>query len=124
MDKYDYKDEADKVGFSLVPVVENWDALRSGLKSSDAISSSEKSQILAIVNGGGSFVDKESNTSKLSSYKMLMKEIYPDLRNARTEVVTVIEKKPNNEILRALLKPSQFSTTGTKSNPIDSASSL
>ena len=28
-----------------------------------------------------------------------MKEVYPDLRNARTEVITVIEKKPNNEIL-------------------------
>ena len=99
MDKYDYKDEADKVSFSLVPVVENWDALRSGLKMTNAISSSDKSQILAIVNGGGSFVDKEKSLSKLSSYKMLMKEIYPDLRNARTEVVTVIEKKPNNEIL-------------------------
>ena len=28
-----------------------------------------------------------------------MKEVYPDLRTARTEVTTVIEKKPNNEIL-------------------------
>ena len=99
MDKYDYKDEADKVGFTLVPVVENWDALRNALKESDAVSSADKSQILAIVNGGGSFVDKEKSLSKLSSYKTLMKEVYPDLRNARTEVVTVIEKKPNNEIL-------------------------
>lgn len=99
MDKYDYKDEADKVSFSLVPVIENWDALRSALKMSDDISNSDKNQILAIVNGGGSFVDKEKSLSKLSSYKILLKEIYPDLRNARTEVVTVIEKKPNNEIL-------------------------
>ena len=99
MDKYDYKDEADKVGFSLVPVVENWDALRNVLKESDAVTSADKSQILAIVNGGGSFVDKEKSLSKLSSYKTLIKEVYPDLRNARTEVVTVIEKKPNNEIL-------------------------
>ena len=99
MDKYDYKDEADKVGFILVPVVENWDALRNVLKESDAVTSADKSQILAIVNGGGSFVDKEKSLSKLSSYKTLIKEVYPDLRNARTEVVTVIEKKPNNEIL-------------------------
>ncbi len=99
MDKYDYKDEADKVGFTLVPVVENWDALRNALKESDAVSSADKSQILAIVNGGGSFVDKEKSLSKLSSYRTLIKEVYPDLRNARTEVVTVIEKKPNNEIL-------------------------
>ncbi len=99
MDKYDYKDEADQVGFTLVPVVENWDALRDAVKSTEVISSSDKSQIMAIVNGGGSFVDKEKSLSKLSSYMTLMKEVYPDLRNARTEVITVIEKKPNNEIL-------------------------
>ena len=28
-----------------------------------------------------------------------MKEVYPDLRTAKTEVITVINKKPNNEIL-------------------------
>ena len=69
MDKYDYKDEADKVGFSLVPVVENWDALRNVLKESDAVTSADKSQILAIVNGGGSFVDKEKNLC-LQCYKV------------------------------------------------------
>ena len=31
MDKYDYKDEAANIGFKLVPVVENWDALRNAL---------------------------------------------------------------------------------------------
>ena len=31
MDKYDYKDEADEISFDLVPVVENWDALRLSL---------------------------------------------------------------------------------------------
>ena len=67
MDKYDYKDEADQVGFTLVPVVENWDALRDAVKSTEVISSSDKSQIMAIVNGGGSFVDKEKSLSKLSS---------------------------------------------------------
>ena len=29
MDRYDYKDEAGDIGFNLVPVVENWDALRA-----------------------------------------------------------------------------------------------
>ena len=99
MDKYDYKDEAESIKFELVPVVEDWNSLRRALRSSDAISDSDRSQIAAIINGGGSFVDKEKSLSKLSSYKTLMKEVYPDLRNAKTEVVTVIEKKPNNEIL-------------------------
>ena len=99
MDKYDYKDEAGSINFDLVPVVENWDGLRRVLRASSSLSRTEKSQISSIINGGGSFVDKEKSLSKLGFYKTLMKEVYPDLRNSRTEVVTVIEKKPNNEIL-------------------------
>ena len=99
MDKYDYKDEAGSINFDLVPVVENWDGLRRVLRASSSLSRAEKSQISSIINGGGSFVDKEKSLSKLSVYKTLMKEVYPDLRTSRTEVVTVIEKKPNNEIL-------------------------
>ena len=99
MDKYDYKDEAGNIEFKLVPVVENWDALRSALKTTNSVSDNDKNQISAIINGGGSFVDKEKSLKKLSSYKTLIKEVYPDLRNAKTEVVTIIEKKPNNEIL-------------------------
>ena len=99
MDKYDYKDEADEISFDLVPVVENWDALRRTLRASNSLSRDEKSKVSAIINGGGSFVDKEKALSKLSSYKTLMKDVYPDLRTAKTEVITVINKKPNNEIL-------------------------
>lgn len=99
MDRYDYKGEAQEIGFNLVPVVENWDALRRALRASNSMSQSDKAQIAAIINGGGSFVDKEKSLSKLSSYKTLMREVYPDLRTAKTEVTTVIEKKPNNEIL-------------------------
>ena len=99
MDNYDYKDEADEISFDLVPVVENWDGLRRTLRASNSLSRDEKSQVSAIINGGGSFVDKEKALSKLSSYKTLMKDVYPDLRTAKTEVITVINKKPNNEIL-------------------------
>ncbi len=99
MDKYDYKDDASEISFDLIPVVENWDALRRALRSSNSLTNEQRSQIGAIINGGGSFVDKEKSLSKLGFYNTLMKEIYPDLRNARTEVTTIIEKKPNNEIL-------------------------
>ena len=34
MDRYDYKGEAEEIGFELVPVVENWDALRRALRAS------------------------------------------------------------------------------------------
>ena len=99
MDKYDYKDEAGNIAFNIKPVVEDWSSLRDALNSTDAISASDKSSISSIINGGGSFVDKEKALSKLSSYKTLMKDVYPDLRTAITEVITVINKKPNNEIL-------------------------
>ena len=99
MDKYDYKDEAGNIAFNIKPVVEDWSSLRDALNSTDAISASDKSSISSIINGGGSFVDKEKALSKLSSYKTLMKDVYPDLRTAKTEVITVINKKPNNEIL-------------------------
>ena len=99
MDKYDYKDEASSISFDIKPVVEDWNSLRRALRASDAVSESDRSQISSIINGGGSFVDKEKALAKLSSYKTLMKEVYPDLRTAKTEVITVIDKKPNNEIL-------------------------
>ena len=99
MDKYDYKDEAGNIAFNIKPVVEDWSSLRDALNSTAAISASDKSSISSIINGGGSFVDKEKALSKLSSYKTLMKDVYPDLRTAITEVITVINKKPNNEIL-------------------------
>ena len=99
MDKYDYKDEAGNIAFNIKPVVEDWSSLRDALNSTDAISASDKSSISNIINGGGSFVDKEKALSKLSSYKTLMNDVYPDLRTAKTEVITVINKKPNNEIL-------------------------
>ena len=98
MDKYDYKDEANKIKFNIRPVVENWSSLREALNSTDALDQNEKSEISRVINGGGSFVDKEKSLSKLSSYKKLMKSVYPELRISKTEVMTIIVKKPNNEI--------------------------
>ena len=98
MDKYDYKDEANKIKFNIRPVVENWSSLRDALNSNDALNQNEKSEISRVINGGGSFVDKEKSLSKLSSYKKLMKSVYPELRISKTEVMTIIVKKPNNEI--------------------------
>ena len=71
MDKYDYKNEANKIKFNLSPVVENWSALRDALNKTDALDQNEKSEVSRIINGGGSFVDKEKSLSKLSSYKKI-----------------------------------------------------
>ena len=98
MDKYDYKDAAAQIKFILKPVVEDWTEFKIMLEDYDGIDQSAKSQILSIVNGSGSFEDKEDALHKLASYKKVFKDVYPELRRARTEILTVIEKRTDAEI--------------------------
>ncbi len=98
MKKYDYKGAADSIKFILKPVVRDWTAFKSALQAFDDLDASAKSEILKIVNGSGTFEDKEKQLQKLSSYKVLAKKIYPPLRTAKTEVLTVKPKKANSEI--------------------------
>jgi tetratricopeptide (TPR) repeat protein len=51
-----------------------------------------------IINGSGSFEEKEKELQKLSSYKKVFENVYPGLRTAKTEVLTVKPKKSNPEI--------------------------
>lgn len=98
MDKYDYKGMAESINFILKPVVENWTDFKNMLANYDGISSSEKSEYLNIVNGSGSFEEKEKALQKLSTYRKVFKDIYPELRSAKTEILTVKEKKTDAEI--------------------------
>jgi len=98
MDRYDYKGAAESIKFVLKPVVEDWTAFKIALEKYDGIDQSVKSEFLDIVNGSGSFEDKEDAMQKLSDYKKVRKDIYPDLRAAKTEILTVIEKKSDAEI--------------------------
>ncbi len=98
MDRYDYKGAASSIKFALKPVIEDWTQFKSVLENYDGVDQSAKSEILNIVNGSGSFEDKEDALHKLPSYKKLFKDIYPDLRAAKTEILTVIEKRSDAEI--------------------------
>ena len=98
MDRYDYKGAAEGIKFVLKPVVEDWTEFKTALEGYDGVDQAAKSEILSIVNGSGSFEDKEDALHKLSSYKTLFKDIYPDLRAAKTEILTVIEKRTDAEI--------------------------
>ncbi len=98
MRKYDYKGMADSINFVLKPVVEDWGMFKAALNNYDGISSDEKSAVLRIVNGGGAFGDKEKNLQKLGSYSKLMRDVYPPLRTAKSEILTVKDKKTNAEI--------------------------
>jgi tetratricopeptide (TPR) repeat protein len=98
MKKYDYKGKADSIKFILKPVIQDWNEFKIALGNYDGISSDEKSEYLNIVNGGGSFEEQEKRMQKLPTYKKLFKDIYPILRTAKTEILTVKEKKTDAEI--------------------------
>lgn len=96
MKRYDYKDMADQINFVLKPVVEDWTEFRYMLQTSDL--NIDKQAYLNIINGTGSFEEKEDALQKLPTYKQVFNEIYPKLRTAKTEVLTVKVKRPNPEI--------------------------
>ena len=97
MSKYDYTGMAAEIKFILKPVVQDWTAFKKALRSSK-ISESSKKSFLNIINGSGSFEDKEKAMRKISGYKSAFNSIYPSLRTAQTEILTVKEKKSPADI--------------------------
>ncbi len=98
MKKYDYKGMADEIKFILKPVVDDWNGFKGALASYEGISADEKSAYMNIINSGGSFEDQEKQMKKLSSYKKVFKDVYPGLRTAKTEILTIKVKKTDPEI--------------------------
>ncbi len=98
MKKYDYKDMADGIKFILKPVVDDWNGFKAALATYSGITSDEKSAYLNIINGGGSFEEQEKQMKKIASYKKVFKEVYPGLRTAKTEILTIKKKKTDPEI--------------------------
>lgn len=98
MKKYDYQGKADSIKFILKPVVEDWAEFKKALSAYEGISSEEKSAFLNVVNNGSDFEAQEKELKKLSSYKKVFKEVYPGLRTAKTEILTVKDKKTEAEI--------------------------
>lgn len=98
MKRYDYKGMADSIKFILKPVVEDWSGLKVALVSYTGISDDQKAAISRIINGNGSFEEKEKELQKLPAYKTLLDKVYPGLRTAKTEILTVKPKKSNAQI--------------------------
>lgn len=98
MKKYDYQGMADEIKFIQKPVVDDWSGFKSALASYSGISSDEKSAYLNIINGGGSFEEQEKQLKKIASYKKVFKDVYPGLRAAKTEILTIKKKKTDAEI--------------------------
>jgi len=98
MKKYDYQGMADGINFVLKPVVEDWSEFKAALAKYDGITSDEKSAYLNIVNSGGTFVEQERQLKKLPTYRKVFKDVYPGLRTAKTEILTIKDKKTDAEI--------------------------
>jgi hypothetical protein len=98
MKKYDYKGKADSIQFILKPVIQDWAEFKTALEAYDGISSEEKAEYLNIINSGGTFEDQEKQFKRLKTYKKVFKDVYPKLRTAKTEILTVKDKKTDAEI--------------------------
>ncbi|HNP19972.1 MAG TPA: hypothetical protein PKL31_16150 [Fulvivirga sp.] len=98
MKKYDYKGLADSIQFIAKDIVRDWKPFKDSLALYNGIDSEAKSAYLDIVNGAGTFEEKEDQLHKLPTYKKVLKELYPKLRVAKTEILNVKEKKTDAEI--------------------------
>lgn len=98
MDQYDYQGMADQINFIQKPIIQDWTGLKNMLADYSGITSAQKSEWTRIINGTGSFVQKEKQLQELSTYDQVFEDIYPQLRTAQTEVLTVKEKKSPAEI--------------------------
>ena len=98
MDRYDYTDAAGEINFILKPVVEDWSGLRQMLQEYDGLTQAQKQEYYSIIDGAGSFEEKEDRMHQLPTYNEVFREIYPELRAAKTEVLTVKEKKTAAQI--------------------------
>ncbi len=98
MKKYDYKGMADSIQFNVVPVVQNWDEFKKLVTASDKLTDAQKSEIMSTISGGGSFVEQERKLKTLGSYRTLERHIYPTLRTAKTEILSVKPKKTDAEM--------------------------
>ncbi len=98
MKKYDYKNVADEIKFIQKPIVDDWSSFKTALASYTGITEDQKAAMLNVVNSGGSFESQEKQLQKLPGYKKVYKDVYPALRTAKTEILTLKVKKTDAEM--------------------------
>jgi tetratricopeptide (TPR) repeat protein len=105
MKKFNYGKKADSITFVIKGKVKDWTDFKTKLAENKKLTDDQKSEITSIIDGSeGTFRAKEMKLQKLKSYKIIEKEIYPSLRNARTEVLTVKTKKTDAQIFLLSMK--------------------
>ena len=112
MDRYDYQGVGSSIRFTVKEVVRDYGSLRSSLRDFD-IPAASKSEMLRIVGGGGSFEDKELALQKVEGYRKVFREVYPSLRASSTRILSVKEKRTQEEIVSLARVLSQREGKGT-----------
>src|SRR5690606_20802781 len=98
MQQYDYRDESDSIEFIILPVVDDWSDFRLILANYDKISPEQKEEYYNIIYGDGDFDAKERRMQQLSTYKTVFNDLYPQLRIAKTQILTNKDKRSEAEI--------------------------
>lgn len=98
MKKYDYKGMADSINFIKKPIIRDWTGFKNALAEYDGLTSEQKAEYLNIINGPGTFESQETALKRLPTYRQVFRDVYPKLRTAKTEILTVKEKKTDAEI--------------------------
>jgi tetratricopeptide (TPR) repeat protein len=98
MKKYDYQGAAAEIKFILKPIVDDWSGFKTALAAYTGITDEQKAEYLNIVNNGGAFEEQEKQLKKLSTYNKVFRDVYPGLRTAKTEILTIKVKKTEAEI--------------------------
>ncbi len=98
MKKYDYQKMADSIKFIQKPIVDDWTGFKAALAAYTGIPEDQKSAMLNVVNSGTDFEATEKQLQKLPGYKKVLKEVYPGLRTAKTEILTLKVKKTDAEM--------------------------
>jgi len=96
--KYDYKKAADSIEFVTKAIVQDWTMFKDTLATYTGITQEQKDQVISTIEGGSSFVEKEKELKRFPFYGKLMKDVYPKLRTAETEILSLMTKKPDAEI--------------------------
>ncbi|KAA5544742.1 tetratricopeptide repeat protein [Adhaeribacter rhizoryzae] len=97
LDVSDYVNNTKAITFKPTPLRQSWDSFIKKVKSS-ALPKEEVDKILAIVNGEGSFLEKEEKLQQLESYEYLELYVYPVLRFAEVKIAYSPVLKKNYEI--------------------------
>jgi tetratricopeptide (TPR) repeat protein len=99
MRRFDYGKKADSIDFVQKTIVLDWTPFKEELEKTTLLTDAQKQEVLSIINSGGDFVQTERQLHRLPYYnRILLGQIYPQLRTAHTEILTVIPKKSDAEI--------------------------